>query len=47
MRLSSLLRQKSTVNAIDLGQISYGAALKEQQKYVDLVKANKSETHSL
>lgn len=47
IRLSSILYQKSTVNVIDLGLVSYGAALKEQQKFVDLVKANKSETHSL
>lgn len=51
MRLACVLlrqqRQKSTVNIVDLGLISYGAALKEQQKFVDLVKANKSETHSL
>ncbi|PIC32845.1 hypothetical protein B9Z55_013034 [Caenorhabditis nigoni] len=32
---------------VDLGLISYGAALREQQKFVELVKANKSETQSL
>ncbi|CAI2350594.1 unnamed protein product [Caenorhabditis sp. 36 PRJEB53466] len=35
------------LNVVDLGLISYGAALKEQHKFVEMVKANKSETHSL
>uniref|UniRef100_A0A8R1J1D9 Uncharacterized protein n=1 Tax=Caenorhabditis japonica TaxID=281687 RepID=A0A8R1J1D9_CAEJA len=47
MHLSRYALQKSTVNVIDLGLISYGAALEKQQKFVELVKANKSEKQSL
>ncbi|CAO4373104.1 unnamed protein product [Caenorhabditis nigoni] len=47
MHFSNRFFSKSTVKVVDLGLISYGAALKQQQKFVELVKANKSETQSL